>query len=107
MSVSYPQGVRMGYVIEVSTPGFKGTISSMARRIDDILEDLRSLSREERSQLSQQLRRELDEESPSRANAFDPRDVLGLFANEADLIDEVCESAMQSREQDPLRLAND
>jgi hypothetical protein len=31
------------------------------------------------------------------------RSVLGLFGNEPELIDEVCEEAMQARERDPLR----
>ncbi len=29
--------------------------------------------------------------------------MLGMFANEPDLLDEVVESAMQARERDPLR----
>lgn len=78
----------------------------MARRIDDILEAIRSLTREERNRLAEQLRRELDEEAPSKAGAIDPGAIIGLFADEPELIDEVCESAMQSRERDPLRLAD-
>lgn len=78
----------------------------MARRIDDILEAIRSLTREERNRLAQQLRRELDEEAPSKAGAVDPGAIIGLFADEPELIDEVCESAMQSRERDPMRLAD-
>lgn len=31
------------------------------------------------------------------------RPVLGLFADEPELMDEVCELAMQARERDPLR----
>ena len=79
----------------------------MARRINDILEAARSLSREERSTLSRQLGRELDEESPSQANGIDPAAIIGLFADEPALIDEVCESAMRSRERSPLRLADE
>ena len=30
--------------------------------------------------------------------------ILGLFADQADLLDQVTESAMQSRETDPLRV---
>ncbi|KHD05225.1 hypothetical protein PN36_25690 [Candidatus Thiomargarita nelsonii] len=32
--------------------------------------------------------------------------LLGLFANEAELIDEINESAMQARENDPLRYSD-
>jgi hypothetical protein len=78
----------------------------MARRIDDILEAIRSLTREERNRLAEQLRRELDEEAPSEAGAVDPGAIIGLFADKPELIDEVCESAMLSRERDPLRLAD-
>lgn len=78
----------------------------MARRIDDILEAIRSLTREERNRLALQLRRELDEEAPSKAGAIDPGAIIGLFADEPELIDAVCESAMQSRERDPMRLTD-
>ena len=78
----------------------------MARRINDILEAIRSLTREERNRLAEQLRRELDEEALSKAGAVDPGAIIGLFADKPELIDEVCESAMLSRERDPLRLAD-
>jgi hypothetical protein len=32
-----------------------------------------------------------------------PRSVVGLFADEPELLDEVCEDAMKARERDPLR----
>jgi hypothetical protein len=32
-----------------------------------------------------------------------PPSVVGLFADEPDLLDEVCEQAMWARERDPLR----
>ncbi len=35
-----------------------------------------------------------------------PPSVLGLFADEPELIDEVCEQAMQARGRDPLRPTN-
>jgi len=34
-----------------------------------------------------------------------PGTVVGLFASEPELIDEVCEEAMLARERDPLRIA--
>ena len=78
----------------------------MARRIDDILEAIRSLSKEDRNRLADRLRRELGEESDSPAGLIDPAAIVGLFADDPDLIDEVCESAMQSRERDPLRVTD-
>jgi hypothetical protein len=35
----------------------------------------------------------------------EPQGILGLFASEADLIDEVCEAAMTARSRHPLRNA--
>ncbi len=32
-----------------------------------------------------------------------PQSVVGLFADEPELLDEVCEQAMRARERDPLR----
>ncbi len=32
-----------------------------------------------------------------------PQSVVGLFADEPELVDEVCEEAMRTRERDPLR----
>lgn len=78
----------------------------MARRIEDILDAIRSLSRDERNQLAKYLRRELGEEAPPAVGAIDAGSIVGLFADDSDLIDEVCESAMLSRERDPLRLAD-
>jgi hypothetical protein len=38
---------------------------------------------------------------PSKAEA---NDLLGLFADQAEVLDHITESAMQSRETDPLRV---
>jgi hypothetical protein len=70
------------------------------------LEAIRSLSREEQTRLSTQLQREIDQGGPPQAGAIDPSSVIGLFSAEPDLVDEACESAMQSRERDALRLAD-
>jgi hypothetical protein len=40
-----------------------------------------------------------EEDRGQAADAF-----VGLFADQPDLIEEVCEAAMQARETDPLRL---
>ena len=78
----------------------------MARRVEDILEAIRALSREERDRLAERLRSELDEEASPRDGAPDSGAVIGLFADDPVLMDEVCEAAMQSRERDPLRQAD-
>ncbi|HUH02221.1 MAG TPA: hypothetical protein VML75_09500 [Kofleriaceae bacterium] len=78
----------------------------MARRLSEILEAIRSLSREEQSRLSTQLQRELDLGGSPQTGAIDPSSVIGLFSGEPELVDEVCEAAMQSRERDVLRLAD-
>ena len=78
----------------------------MARRIEDIMEAIRALSREERDRLAERLRSELDAEASSREGAPDSRAVIGLFADDPVLMDEVCEAEMQSRERDPLRQAD-
>lgn len=66
-----------------------------------ILEAIRALPRAERLRLVEQLGRELAEEEEA-----DGRSVIGLFADEPDLIEEVCRGAMEARERDPLRAAD-
>ena len=92
------------FTLHFLAPG--GYDPRMARRIEDILEAIRSLSSEERDRLAERLRRELDEEARSAKGRLDPKAIIGLFADDPDLIDQVCESAMQSRERDPLRHAD-
>jgi hypothetical protein len=83
-----------------------GYDQQMARRIEDILEAIRSLSVEERDRLAERIRRDVDEERRSGTRAVEPKSIIGLFGDEPDLMDRVCEAAMQSRERDPLRQAN-
>jgi hypothetical protein len=53
----------------------------------------------------QQLRVLLDQSLAEQTNAADP--LLGLMADDADLIDQVVEGAYMARERDPLRIAAD
>jgi hypothetical protein len=79
----------------------------MARRIEDILEAIRSLSVEERDRLAERIRREVDDERRSgKRVVVEPKSIIGLFGDDPDLMDRVCEAAMQSRERDPLRQTN-
>lgn len=80
-------------------------ITTMPWRLIDILEAIRALPKEQRNQLVEQLRREL-EPTASQGGAADPGAIIGLFADEPELIDEVCERAMHDRERDPLRVVD-
>ena len=64
-----------------------------------ILEAIRALPREDRLRIVERVIHELAEERP-----HDGRSVIGLFSDEAELIDEVCRDAMAARERDPLRI---
>ena len=70
--------------------------------IDDLLTAIRSLPLPERLRLVERVVHEAAEQSEG-ANGSERSAILGLFADEPGLMDEVCESAMQSRERDPLR----
>lgn len=47
--------------------------------------------------------RPLERDEASRAPANDGASVVGLFADESELMDQVCDAAMAARERDPLR----
>ena len=66
-----------------------------------LLDAIGELPRGERLRLVERVVHELAEEDRGRA----PATIVGLFADQPDLIEEVCEAAMQARERDPLRLA--
>lgn len=74
---------------------------TMTMTAEEILEQVRALSPGERSKLVQLVVRVLAE-PPARATSSS---VIGLFADEPELIETVCEEAMEARERDPLRLA--
>jgi hypothetical protein len=69
-------------------------------RAEQLLEEIRSLHRSERLRLVERVVHELAAEDA----VAEERSILGLFANEPELMSEVCEAAMQGRERDPLRL---
>jgi len=68
----------------------------------DILEAIRTLPRADRLRLVEQVIHELAED-----NVADGRAIIGLFADEPDLIEEVCRGAMEARERDPLRVGGE
>lgn len=71
--------------------------------MNKLLEAVRALPPNERLQLLEILRRQYPTVAVSRRPAIHPSSVIGLFAEDADLLDEVCTSALQARERDPLR----
>lgn len=75
-------------------------LMTMTMTAEEILEQVRALPPGERSKLVELVAHELAE-PPARATSSS---VIGLFADEPELIERVCEEAMQARERDPLRL---
>jgi hypothetical protein len=65
-----------------------------------ILEAIRALPRKERVRLVEQLRRDLENDVRP---AGDPRAIMGMMADEPELMDRVCELAMQARNQSRMR----
>ncbi|CAN5694855.1 hypothetical protein BH10ACT3_BH10ACT3_24290 [soil metagenome] len=68
-------------------------------RAQQLLDAIRELPRGDRLRIVERVVHELAEED----RAQPPDTVVGLFADQPDLIETVCEGAMQSREGDPLR----
>lgn len=75
----------------------------MSAKQAQLLHEIRQLPRGEQLRLVERVVHELaeDHEPPS------PHAIVGLFADQPDLIEAVAEDAMQARERDPLRLAGD
>jgi hypothetical protein len=66
-----------------------------------LLEAIRSLPRGERLRLIERIVHELaDEDVQAPVHS-----IVGLFADEPELIEAVCKAAMQARERDPLTQA--
>jgi hypothetical protein len=68
-------------------------------RAQQLLDAIRELPRRERLRIVESVVHDLAEEDRGQA----PDVVVGLFADQPDLIEDVCEAAMQARENDPLR----
>ena len=73
------------------------------KQAQQLLNEIRQLPRGEQLRLVERVVHELAEEhGPSSPDA-----IIGLFADQPDLIDVVSEEAMLARERDSLRLAGD
>ena len=68
--------------------------------IDELLTAIRGLAPAKRRELLERVARELPAESS------DPLAFIGSYAGEPELIDAICEDAMNARERDPLRVAS-
>jgi hypothetical protein len=68
--------------------------------LDQLLRAVRALPRPGRLRLVESVVHDLAAEGNGSPTG---KSVLGLFADDAKLIDEVCDAAMTSRERDPLR----
>jgi hypothetical protein len=69
---------------------------------DEIFLAIRALPVAERLRLVEQVVHDLAEMS-ARGSAEEAGSLLGLFAAEPDLVDDVCQLAMDARKRDPLR----
>jgi hypothetical protein len=76
---------------------------SMTMTAAEIFEHVRALPPGERLKLVELVVHDLAAQHTSAA----PSAVIGLFSDEPELIDVMCEEAMQAREQDPLRIARE
>lgn len=71
-------------------------------RAQQLLEAIRELPRGDRLRIVERVVHELAEEDAALA----PDTVVGLFADQPDLIEAVSEAAMRARETDPFRPAS-
>ena len=69
---------------------------------EQIFQAIRSLPVPERLRLVERVVHDLAEVSAAQP-ASEPALLLGLFADEPDLVDDVCRAVMDARKRDPLR----
>ena len=72
-------------------------------RSEEIVEAIRGLPADERRRVVDRVLHEFARPPGAEARTAAER-MLGLFADEPDLVDAICEGAMQAREAHPLRL---
>ncbi|MCU0657684.1 MAG: hypothetical protein MUF64_21215 [Polyangiaceae bacterium] len=66
----------------------------------ELLRQIKTLSSQQKLKLVEHVARDLaSEHLPTEA----PRSLIGVLAAQGELLDEIAESAMQTRERDPLR----
>jgi hypothetical protein len=77
--------------------------------VDDLLARIRSLPLEERLRLIERAAHEAVEDTPKPSNVVESRapSMLGLMADEPDLVDEICALAYQARTLARMRSFDD
>lgn len=77
---------------------------STGKQAEDLFGAIRSLPVPERLKLVERI--VLDIAEPEKAGAIeDAMSVIGSFSDVSDLVEQICEAAMASRERNPLRLS--
>jgi len=72
----------------------------MSRRADDLTQQVRALPRHEQLRLVERVVHDLaDQNEEPQA----PSSLIGSFADQVDLMDEIAAGSMEARERDPLR----
>jgi hypothetical protein len=72
----------------------------MSRRAEDLAREVRALPRREQLRLIERVVRDLADENEEHQAASS---LIGCFADQADLMDQIAADAMATRERDPLR----
>jgi hypothetical protein len=77
--------------------------------IDELLSAIRHLPLEDRLRLIERARREATEDTPAPADARQvaPRSLLGLMADEPDVVDEMCALAYEARSKAQMRVVDE
>ena len=73
--------------------------------VDELLSAIRHLPLEERLRLIERAAQEASEDTPAPAEArqVSPRPLLGLMADEPDVVDEMCSLAYEARSEAQMR----
>lgn len=73
--------------------------------IDELLSAIRHLPLEDRLRLIEQARQEADEDTPvpAESHQLSSRSLIGLMADEPDVVERMCASAYEARSKAPMR----
>jgi len=74
------------------------------RQTDQLFIEIKTLAPRERLRLVERVIHDLTDGGEAGTASGDPGTILGLFADEPELMDEINEAAMVARERDPLRV---
>ena len=91
----------MDWYIQENTIHYAGVMETIELQIDEKTAARARQLAEQRHCSLEDLVREIIEQLGSFGGTVDP--LLGMFADEADLVDQVVDSALKAREEHPLR----